>query len=277
MKQIFNYIFISIGFLSCFLLNSQSSLAQEVSITPDTLVQNEIKDGLSVDSIKLTDSLNIDSLKSDSLVTDSLAKKKRKRLFKEWEPAPYPYLSIGTNVGRYIYQAITKGPQEYQAFINYNWKRKFNVQLDAGWGKENIDYTHLKYNTSGFYISAQWQYNIIKAAHEYDKDRFYIAPFVSVHQGKISEASIFMSNHSGFNLEEEVAASTYIKAVLGVKLGVEVEVLPNVLLSWQGQAGLLLAPNSFENIKPNFIPGFGNGDRNLGFRFAFNIAYYFSK
>lgn len=277
MKQMFNYIFISIGFLSCFLLNSQSSLAQEVSVTPDTLVQKEIKDSLSADSVKMTDSLSIDSLKSDSLVTDSLSKKKRKRLFKEWEPAPYPYLSIGTNVGRYVYQVISKGPQEYQAFINFSWKRKFNLQVDAGWGKENIDYSHLKYNTTGFYISGQWQYNLLKAAHDFDKDRFYIAPFVSVHQGNISEASIFMNNHSGFSLEEVVASSSYLKAVLGVKLGVEVELLPNVLLSWQTQAGALLAPNSFESIKPNFIPGFGNGDRNLGFRFAFNVAYYFSK
>ena len=98
-----------------------------------------------------------------------------------------------------------------------------------------------KYNTTDFY-SAQWHTIIKKQLMNMTKDRFYIA-HLSVFIRKDIQASIFMSNHSGFNLEERL--QQVLKGCFRGEIRVEVE-LPNVLLSWPGQTGLLLAPNSLK-------------------------------
>lgn len=250
MKPMFNYFSISLILL---IIYSSPILGQTDSLIHDSLI---------VDSLSL--SLPADSLNSIESQDQPI----------KFIPVDEPYWAIGTNIGRMIYQWSFDGPQEYNIFINLPWKKTIHWEIETGAGKNNINYSHLKYNTHSWFINVQFQYNLISASHQKDKDRFYLAPYIGYHQGRIEDAELYIKQ-TNFLLQENLASTSFYKATLGIKLGLEVEVFSNWLLSWQGQAGLLLAPNSFTEIKPNYIAGYGNADQNISFRFGFNVSYYF--
>lgn len=206
---------------------------------------------------------------------NSEEEEKEKKAFLE-KPA-HPYLAIGANVGRMGYKFFQENSQEYNFFAFYSVSKKIFIHAEFGLGNEKVDYPHLTYNTKSSYLQIAFQYSFFKESHEWDKDRIYISPFVQVHAGNISEARIHVENQSGFTVEDIIASRNFIKSSVGARFNVEMEILPKILLSWHGQAALLIAANKFPEIKPQFIAGYGNADKNVNFQFGVNIAYYFGR
>lgn len=258
MMPMSNYIFISFSLLclTFFIAPSHGFY--------DTI---QVNNNPSIDTLTIEDSL----LSTDSLIIEDNTPTHSEKKF---DPVATPYWAIGTNLGRMIYQWSFFAPQEYNLFINLPIKKQFHSEVEIGRGHHEIDFTHLKYQTSSWFFNIQFQYNIISSYHTQDKDRFYIAPYWALHHGSIQNAELLIEQPN-FTLSESLENQQFLKSSFGIKVGVEVEVFPKLFLSWQGQAGLLIASNKFKEIKPMYIAGYGNSDQNIGFRFGFNISYYF--
>ncbi|HLS71529.1 MAG TPA: DUF6048 family protein [Chitinophagaceae bacterium] len=270
MRRTYNFIFISLFLFSLINFNLRS-FAQEV----DSEVENSEEQVVQAPNL---DSLEINGEKENKEKKDAEkenSEEEKKKTF--LEKKEHPYLAIGINVGRLGYKLLQENSQEYNLFAFYSLSKKIFLHTEFGFGKENIKYPHLIYNTQSSYLQIAIQYNFFKESHEWDRDRIYVSPFLQVHAGSISEAKIHMENQSGFIVEDIIPSNKFFKSSVGVRFNVEMEILPKILLSWHGQAALLIGANRFKDIKPQFIAGYGNADRNVNFQFGVNLAYYFGR
>lgn len=270
MRIIFNYISISI--FSILLLVFNPSFAQEV-VKDSTLVNETIVEEIE-EEVEEIDGTEKELDEENEEESDKKKKKERKN---KLEKVAQPYIAIGTDFGTSIFRLSMSNSQEYSLFSYYSWREKMYFKIKGGWGKESIDYDHLKYNTHGAFLQLVMDYNILKFSHEKDKDRLYVGPFISGHWGQNSEAEFLIKNNTGFEMSDKIDGNSYFKAVIGANIGTEVEILRNVLLSWNGQVGILLGANKFKGIKPHFMPGYGNADNSVQFLFGVNLAYYFHR
>ncbi len=237
------------------------------------------------DSLRKTDSLDLmlkntaaipaDSLKKDALKTeDSLATQadtaNRKKIKEPFERQGRVMLDISHPIG----SIISPGQYSYEAYFDYNfWKDGFFV-LEAGYGGGKINYENLKYKSANAFLRIGVEKSMFTPVYKGDWDMVTVGARYGIGIGQRGDATFTVPNPFGGTTESSIAAKNFVAHWFEIALGLRFELFPNVYTGWNARIRFNFTPDIFrEQVSPNFMAGYGQGDQPTSFGFNYYIGY----
>jgi hypothetical protein len=147
------------------------------------------------------------------------------------------------------------------------------MNAEAGFGKGTIDYSYLNYNTNSFFIKGGVQKVMVERIGPNDFDGVFVGANYGFAAGKRTEASYTVTSPFGTEKSGTVPAQNFTAHWGELVAGIRVEFLPHIFVGWNLRGKFLLNAGSFKELSPNFIAGYGKGDKSTVFDFNFYLCY----
>ena len=219
------------------------------------------------DSSKVT-TKTADSTTIAKAATDTTAEKKK-------EPKP-PYvhqIRLGFDISRIAFNLMYPSKQAYEVQADYALRGKLYLAAEAGFGNGKIDYDNLKYNNNGFFIRAGVDNSILDKLTDSDFDMAFIGVRYGMGVGKRSEATYFVTSPFGAPVSGNVPAQNFVVHWGEIAAGIKVEFVKNFFAGYTMRGKFMLNSGVFEELAPNYVPGYGKGDKTVVFDFNFYLSY----
>ncbi|MFT4061346.1 MAG: DUF6048 family protein [Edaphocola sp.] len=189
-------------------------------------------------------------------------------------PKP-PYVHqfrFGFDMARIAANIMYPSRQSYEVQADYLLRNNVYLAGEAGMGKGKIDYDNLKYTAKGFFVKVGVEKQFLDIVGKKDFDIGFLGIRYGAGPGKRTDATYVVTSRFGAVSEGTVPAQNYIAHWGEITGGLKVEIVPHVFLGWSFRMRFLLNPGTFKELAPNFIPGYGQGDKTT----AFDLNYYIS-
>lgn len=219
-----------------------------------------------------TDTSRIRPKKTDTVIVirpdlDSTAKSKL--------PKP-PYIHqfrLGFDISRIAFNIMYPSRQGYEIQADYALRGKLYLAAEAGIGKGTINYENLKYNNNGFFVKFGVDNSFLDILSSSDFDMAFLGARYGVGIGKRSEATYFVPSPFGPSVSGTVAPQNFMVHWGELTGGIKVEFWKGFFAGYNLRMRFMLNPGVFKELAPNYIPGYGKGDKSVTFDFNFYISY----
>lgn len=188
-------------------------------------------------------------------------------------PSGYRQLRLGADIGRFVFNAMYPSRPSWEVQADYTLGDKSYLALEAGWGHSKIDYPNLSYSNNSAFIRMGIDRSLLEKLGEKDFDIAFIGFRYGNAVGNRNEATYRITSTFGKVASGTVPAQSYWVHWGEVNAGIRVEVIPHLFLGWNLRLKFLLNPGTFEELAPNYIAGYGSGDKATAFDFNFYTSY----
>lgn len=212
--------------------------------------------------------------------TDSLedAARARSRREKAAEDAAEPdtlkhQLRIAFDLSKPVLNAILDTRTSYEAAVDYYLRKDLYVVLEAGFGSGRFEYDDLRYTSRNAFVRAGVEKSLLVRLGPKDWDGAFAGIRYGYAPVRRSEATFTTRDTVWGGTSGTVPALN--RGVSWVELtgGVRVEVVEHVQLGWTVRGKFLFSQSAFTDLRPSFIAGYGQGDKNTVFDFNVWVAY----
>jgi len=210
---------------------------------------------------------NVDSTKLSQEIADTTKKKN--------EPKP-PYthqLRVGFDISRIAFNLMYPSKQAYEVQADYALRGKLYFAAEAGLGSGKIDYSNLKYSNTGFFVKAGVDNSILDKLTDSDFDMAFIGARYGMGVGKRSDATYIVTNLFGPPVSGTIPGQNFVVHWGELVAGIKVEFLKHLYAGYTMRGKFLLNSGVFKELAPNYIPGYGKGDKTVVFDFNFYLSY----
>lgn len=211
-------------------------------------------------------------LRAQQPASDSMKEKKATSDTKDTSVTIHQ-LRIGFDIGRILFNNLFPSRQGYEIQVDYNWKKNLYWAAEAGWGKGKIDYPFLQYQTKGSFIRLGIEQSLFGNISPKDFDNAFIGVRYGMGFGSMGDAQFTVPSPFGGQSEGSAPGQNYFVHWGEIVAGVKVGIWKNLYAGWSIRGKFLFNPKTFKTIAPNYIPGFGKGDKNTVFDFNFYLSY----
>lgn len=219
-----------------------------------------------------TDSSKVNSKKRDTVLVirsnpDSAATLKTPKL-------PYIHqFRFGFDISRIAFNIMYPSRQGYEIQADYALRGKLYLAAEAGLGKGTINYDNLKYTNNGFFVKFGVDNSFLDILSSSDFDMAFLGARYGVGIGKRSEATYFVPSPFGPSVSGSVPAQNFMVHWGELTGGIKVEFWKGFFAGYNLRMRFMLNPGVFKELAPNYIPGYGKGDKSVTFDFNFYISY----
>lgn len=226
------------------------------------------------------DSLANSGGRQSSMLQDSLLKTDTNAAAGSVETAPQqtqpPYihqLRVGFDISRIAFNRMFPSRQGYELQADYKLRKDLYIAMEAGFGKGNIDYDFLKYTTNGSFLRLGIEKSLFTPLNEKDFDIAFIGLRYGIGAGRRNEAQYFVPSPFGGKTKGVAGAQDFVVHWAELTGGVKVELWKGLFAGWNIRGKFLINPKIFKELAPNYIPGYGKGDKTSIFDFNFYLSY----
>jgi hypothetical protein len=184
-------------------------------------------------------------------------------------------LRINIDISRPIYNAAYKNKTSYEFLIDYYLQNDIYAIVEAGLGNSDINYDNLKYTSNNPFLRLGMDKAIFPRTKANDWGMALIGFRYGVAMVNRSEAYYTTNDGLGETTSGTTPAKNFTAHWFELTGGMRVELFKNTFAGWNVRAKFMLNPNSFGDLKPAYIAGFGNGDKGSAFDFNFYVGYAF--
>lgn len=213
----------------------------------------------------------VNSSGADSVVTtDSTAVGKKNK-----EKKPYqPQLRFMFDVGNFALNFAGLGRSDYEFSIDYQYRNNWYLVAEGGYAKGKIDFDNLKYNTNSTYFRIGADKSLLQPISNKDFDIVFFGFRYGASMGNRTEAYYVVPSQFGPNRDGTMEAQSFFVHWGEMTGGIRVEMWRGIYAGWNFRARFLLNSKTFENkLTPNYIAGYGNGDKSTSFGFNVYLGY----
>lgn len=182
-------------------------------------------------------------------------------------------IKIGVDISRIPFNILLKSRQSYEFQADYLLRKDVYINMEAGFGRGKIDFDFLKYTSNSFFVKAGIQQSRVGRISDKDFDVFFIGVNYGIAAGKRNEASYTITSIFGTTTEGSTSPDNFVVHWGEIVAGVRVEFLPRLFAGWNIRGKFLFNANTFKELTPNFIAGYGKGDKSTIFDFNFYLCY----
>lgn len=182
-------------------------------------------------------------------------------------------LRVGFDIGRFLFNNLYPSRKGYEIQFDYNWKGKLYLAAETGWGQGNVDYSFLQYKTQGEFIRLGIQQSLLGQNSPKDFDNAFIGVRYAMGIGEIGDANFTVPSPFGGTTAGVAPGQNYFVHWGEIVGGLEVAIWRHFYAGWMARGKFLINPHTFKQLSPNYIPGYGKGDKNSIFDFNFYISY----
>jgi hypothetical protein len=182
-------------------------------------------------------------------------------------------LRFSIDISRPVLNLAQDTRSSYEAAVDYYLHQEIYLVAEGGFGSSNYDYPDLSYKTTNSFFRFGVDRTIITRLGNSDWDaaffgaRYAFAP-ISRQEASYTIVDSVWGNNSG-----TIPAKTFSAHWIEITAGVRVELLKCLFAGWNVRGKFLLNQQSFRELPPQFIAGFGRGDKTTVFDFNFYLSY----
>lgn len=211
------------------------------------------------------------TLPSDTTVAtpapDTAATKKLPKL-------PYVHqFRLGFDLGRVAFNFMYPSRQGYEIQADYAMRGKLYAAAEGGFGRGRIDYDNLKYTTSSYFVRIGIDQSVLDRLGAYDFDMAFIGVRYGIGMGQLSEATYLVPSLFGPPAEGSVPGKNYTVHWGEIVGGIKVEVGKGIFVGWNFRGRFMFNAGTFKELAPNYIAGYGKGDKSTVFDFNLYLSY----
>lgn len=175
--------------------------------------------------------------------------------------------------GIYLYD---KNNLSMEGLISFDWNEKRSYVFEGGYLNYRYSQYNYEYMSKGVFIRLGIDFNLLKP--EMSLGRYWAG--IGLRYG----LSIFNSETPAFNhdnywgtVNSSIPSRTSIGHFIEADPGVRTELFKNLTIGWTIRLRFLISGGGGKDLKPIYIPGFGNGDKmttvGIGYFVTWNIPF----
>lgn len=216
------------------------------------------------DTVRAPIALKDSTAAKDSLTTTG--KKKR---------APFErQLRLGVDIYRPIASLAYRNRYGLELMADYTFREDKYLVLEAGYGGGRIDYDYLKYQTNNVFVKLGIDVSMFDKLDNKDWDIIFVGFRYGTGIGTRGPATFNVGNPFGGIASDEAPARNFWAHWGEITAGMRFELLPRFFTGWNVRAKFFFNANTFDgSVSPNYIAGYGTGDKSTAFDFNFYCAY----
>lgn len=177
---------------------------------------------------------------------------------------------IGADVYGPAYFYAGKNPLSIEGFISADRDTMMAYSMEAGYSRFSYEQYNYTYRCNGFFIRAGIDFNFISPA--VSKGRYYAGTGLKYCASLYShEVPFFESENFWGKFSQSIGRSTHLAHFIEASPGIRTELFKNFSIGWTIRLRILLYNGTVRDLKPVYIPGYGNGTKS----FSPGINYYF--
>ena len=243
----------------------------------ELLAQDTAREQVLVDSTKtiaqetaLSDSISTINKNVSSQTTDSLNSKKTKAKKEPFEHQFRLMLDISHPIGA----TFISGQYDYEINTDFTLKPDLFAVLELGYGGGKIDYDNLKYKSSNSFVRLGIERSFFDPLYKSDWDMLTIGARYCMALGQRGDAEFTVPNPFGGSASGQIPAQNFFSNWAEITMGLRFEVLPRIYMGWNARIRFNFSADVFNGqVAPNYLAGFGQGDKATSFGFNYYVGY----
>jgi Domain of unknown function (DUF6048) len=182
-------------------------------------------------------------------------------------------LTIGVDIFRPIMSNWVTDRYAYEIATSYYMCNEYYITLDGGWGGSSVNYSNLQYTTTNQFLRLGFNKSILVRDRPNDWDMMFIGFGAGATTIARGNANYVITDSIWGDRAGVQAGNTFGAYWAELTGGVRVAIVKNLFLGWNIRAKFMMNGNSFKDLSPLYIAGYGRGDKNSAFDFNAYVAY----
>lgn len=183
-------------------------------------------------------------------------------------------LRFGVDLYRPIASIAYSSRYGLELMADYTFKEDKYAVLEAGYGGGKIDYEYLSYKTQNAFVKLGVDVSMFDRLDNKDWDIIFVGIRYGTGIGQRGPARFVVNNPFGGPATDETAAKNFWAHWGEITAGMRFELLPRFFAGWNVRAKFFINSGTFSgSVAPNYISGYGQGDKSTSFDFNFYCAY----
>lgn len=182
-------------------------------------------------------------------------------------------LAFSFDLAQLEYNQLLSYRKGYELAAEYFMKNELYLVAEGGWGSSNITYTDLAYTTQNNFFRLGINRNLLERNNLKDWDMMFIGlrlgvAFIDRSPGTYNISDTLWGNSSGTIPGKSLTA--YWAEVTG---GMRLELYKGLYIGYNIRGRFLIDAKALKDLPPQFIAGYGKGDKSSVFDFNLYLTY----
>jgi len=184
-------------------------------------------------------------------------------------------LCIGVDYFHPIINYFITGQGAYEIAADYYTKNEYYLVLEGGWGWSSVNYPNvLSYTTKNSFLDFGFNKTLLPRDRPTDWDKMFIGLSLAaadIHRGNAKYSIV--DSLWGIDTGSKPAPKPYPAIWAELSGGVRVELWKGLSAGWTVRGKFMLNGKSFNNLSPQYIAGYGQGEKNVVFDVDMYVSY----
>lgn len=182
-------------------------------------------------------------------------------------------LRLGIDLFQPIINAGSDQKKSYEVSADFRFNKTIYLVAEGGFGQSNYHYPDLSYNTTISFLRLGFDKSLLPTLSRNDWDMAFVGLRYGLALINRNEAAFVYNDPLYGRVAGTVPGKNLTAHWLEITGGVKVFVWKNIFAGWSVRGKFLLNQKSFRELAPNYIAGYGRGDKNTNFGFNFYVGY----
>ncbi len=185
-------------------------------------------------------------------------------------------LSAGFDISGPVIFMIDRNNLNVEGFFSADRNEKMSYVIEGGYSRSEYSQHNYDFKAGGIYLRAGVDFNILQPEISRGKYRAGVGLRYGASLYNTETPSLSYENYWG-TVTSSVPAANKLGHFFEVVPGVRTELFRNISIGWSVRLRLLLSAGTGKELRPVYMPGFGNASRTgtagFGYFLVWNIPY----
>jgi hypothetical protein len=182
-------------------------------------------------------------------------------------------LRIGIDMAKPAANFFNNNTSNYEVGGDYYFKNEIYFAAEAGFGQAAIDFDDLRYKSASQFLRIGVDKSMLQRLFPGDWDMVSVGFRYGIGFIRRGTAAYTVTDPLWGVATGTIAARNFMAHWAEFNAGLRVETFRNVFVGWSVRARFMLNAQTFEELAPAYISGYGKGDKSTAFDFNFYLSY----
>lgn len=182
-------------------------------------------------------------------------------------------LRLGFDMSKPVMNLLYKTKYGYEFSLDYDTRKDIYLVAEGGFGGSEINYNDLKYSSTNTFYKIGIDKSMLQRMFPGDWDYLFVGLRYGIAFINRKEATFITNDNFWGTTVGTIPATSFTGHWAEITAGLRVELLKGLFAGYTVRAKFLLNQNTFKELPPAYIAGYGKGDKNTSFDFNFYLQY----
>ncbi len=189
----------------------------------------------------------------------------------------YDFFKIGIDLSKIPASYFDKSYNAYEFTFDAHYKKDLFWVADFGFGNSNVDNHNLSFQSKNLFMRLGLDKTFFAQDFKGDFDNAFVGLRYGLAYINRSAANYLIQDTVWGNTQGNIPSSNFLAHWLELTGGFRVEVKKHIFLGWNIRFKTFINTKKIQELPPNYIAGYGRGEKNTAFGYNLYLLYGFGK